>query len=104
MQQSLSENQAKQPVRPPTWVTDPKNGKDVDVAAFLEILEEFDTMYSDSTSIGEGGVAAIREVIRLMNLTEFNPSFKSPSQLVDLYQDLYRLETMFIATRDRVRD
>lgn len=85
--------------RAPIWVLDPKTNLEVDVAPFLETLEVLDTIYDSST--GEGGVAAVRSLMRTLNLTEYKPSVGTPDQLVDRYYDLHRLEDMFTATRSR---
>lgn len=79
---------------------DPKTRLEIDVAPFLETLDAFVTLY-DAAAAGEGGVTAVRQLLRLLNRTELNPLASSPAQLVERYEDLHRLEALFEATRSR---
>lgn len=88
-----------QECRGPIWVKDPKTNKEIDVAAFFQTLDELDA--SGDIPVGQGGVSVLDKVLRVLNLTEFNPMVHSPGQLVDLYYDLHRLKIMFEATRTR---
>ena len=76
------------------WVKHPKTGQEINVAPLLLALDQFDAPLN--APLCEGARDAIRQVIRVINLSEHNPVL-TPGKLIDVYYDLHRLEDVFTA-------
>ncbi|QIP15712.1 hypothetical protein G8759_25295 [Spirosoma aureum] len=82
------------------WVAHPERPDlQVDVAPVFSTLGTFDA--PADAPFASGATDVIRRTIRTLNLSEHNPALIPPGTLVDLYQDLHRLEDMFEAIHDQ---
>lgn len=82
------------------YVKHPTTGQEINVAPLLLALSTFDAPCPNA-SLAESAKYAIQRINRVLNLTEHNYALNSPGLLVDVYQDLHRLEDAFGAMKEK---